>query len=159
MKKWIALIENNIDRINLEQNNEKWQIMLSIWGEKFLGFPAPFWQNLRPLWPYNGFTYQSEGLTLLQKVMDDRPQGAFYVLWRIHRHRLSDESFNGLRSSSHCRKAFPAKKKSWKDFAGGSRWRSVFLPHFICTAGYDFSCKGTAPWRMRLVHAGSLNGS
>lgn len=33
------------------------------------------------------------------------------------------------------------------------------LPHFICTAGYDFSCKGTAPWRMCLGHAGSWTGS
>ena len=36
---------------------------------------------------------------------------------------------------------------------------ALFLPHFICTAGYDFSCKGTAPWRMCLGHAGSWTGS
>ena len=29
----------------------------------------------------------------------------------------------------------------------------------ICTAGYDFSCKGTAPWRLCLGHAGSWTGS
>lgn len=56
-------------------------------------------------------------------------------------------------------KLFLRKRNRGRILLAAARWRSVFLPHFICTAGYDFSCKGTAPWRMCLGHAGSWTGS
>ena len=49
-------------------------------GREILRISRPFLTKSAPSVTYNEFTYQSEGLTLPQKVTDDRPQGAFYVL-------------------------------------------------------------------------------
>ena len=56
-------------------------------------------------------------------------------------------------------KLFLRKRNRGRIFAGGSRWRSVFLPHFICTAGYDFFLQRYCSMEDVPGHAGSWTGS